>query len=110
MEGLKLTDEQLKLFNKMIYEAFIEIRNLAWLGFSEQAGTLADAFHNLPVYLFSPNFSWEATRMFIESYQKKYPRVVKNNVVTGSYNNYLVMLDEIEALNKSPKDVRKSVL
>jgi hypothetical protein len=110
MEGLKLTDEQLKLFNKMIYEAFVEIRSLAGVGFSKQAATLADAFHNLPVSLFDSNFSWEIARMHIGGYQKNYPRIVENNIVTGSYNDYLVMLDEIEALNKSPKDVRKSVL
>jgi hypothetical protein len=100
MESARLTDNQRELFCKMMYEAFMEIRSLAWVGFPEQAGALADAFHNLPVYLFSPNFSWEATRMFIGNYQKKYPRVVENNVVTGSYNDYLSMLDEIEELNR----------
>ena len=101
MEGAKLTDEQIKLFCDMMHKAFEEIRSLAWVGFPEQAGALADAFHNLPIYLFSPNFNWETTRLFIEGYQKKYPRILKNNTVTGSYYDYMSMLDEIERLSRS---------
>ncbi len=78
----------------------MEIRSLAWMDSSEQAATLADAFHVLPASLFSPYFDWSLTRMHIESYQKKYPRVVENDIVSGSYNDYLSMLDEIEKLDK----------
>lgn len=104
MEGSRLTDEQAKLFCGMMHKAFEEIRSLAWVGFSEQAGALADAFHNLPIYLFSPNFNWGMTRMFIESYQKKYPRVIEKDVVTGSYYDYISMLDDIEKLNLPTSD------
>jgi hypothetical protein len=100
MEGVTLTDNQREMFCKMMYEVFVEIRNLAGVGLSVQAATLADAFHNLPLSLFSSDFSWERTRMFIGGYQRKYPRVINNNVVTGSYNDYLSMLDEIEKLNR----------
>lgn len=102
MEGSKLTDEQLKLLCNLMHKAFEEIRSLSWAGFSEQAGALADAFHNLPIYLFSPNFSWERTRAFIDGYQRKYPRVLKNNIVTGSYYDYLSMLGDIERLKRAP--------
>lgn len=98
MEGVRLTDNQRDLFCKMIYEALLEIRNLAGVGLSEQAAALADAFHNLPLTIFSSDFSWEGTRMFIGGYQKKYPRVIKDNVVTGSYNDYLDIVDRIEKL------------
>jgi hypothetical protein len=99
MEGTKLTDKQRALFGKMMYEAFVEIRNLAGVGLSEQAAALADAFHNLPLYLFSSDFSWETTRMFIGGYQKKYPRILNDQVFTGSYNDYLSMLERIEMEN-----------
>lgn len=99
MEEARLTDNQRELFCRMIYEAFLEIRNLAGVGLSQQAFALADAFHNLPLYLFSSDFSWETTRLFIGGYQKKYPRTINNNVVTGSYNDYLSMLDAIEKVD-----------
>lgn len=105
MESSRLTDKQIELFCKMMYEAFVEVRSLAWVGFPEQAGALADAFHNLPLYLFSPNFDWEVARIHIGGYQKKYPRVIENNVVTGSYHDYLSMLDEIEKLSRSTSPV-----
>ena len=70
MEDSRLTDAQIKMFCQMMHKAFEEIRSLASVGFPEQAAALADAFHNLTVYLFSPDFSWEKTKMFIAGYQK----------------------------------------
>ena len=99
MEQRELSDNQRELFLRMIYEAFLEIRNLTAVGLSQQAFALADAFHNLPLYLWSSDFRWETTRLFIGGYQKKYPRIVNDNVVTGSYNDYLSMLDTIEKLD-----------
>ena len=100
MSDSTLTDKQKELFCHMMYEAFIEIRSLAWVGYPEQAGALADAFHNLPHSLSDSDFSWERSRMYIGSYQRKYPRVVKDNVVSGSYHDYLSRIDEIEKLNQ----------
>ncbi len=82
----------------MLYEAFLEIRNLTGVGLCEQANALAGAFHNIPISLFALNFDWDSTRMYIGSYQRQYPRIVENNIVSGSYNDYLSMLDEIEKL------------
>lgn len=91
-----LTSDQTALLGRMLYLALVEIRMLSATKSTEQAFALADAFHNLPLYMFSPNFSREKTRMFLEGYQSKYPRVVKDGVVSGSYFDYLSMLDEIE--------------
>ncbi len=35
----------------MLHDALVVIRILGWQGKGQQAGDLADAFHNLPVYL-----------------------------------------------------------
>jgi hypothetical protein len=55
-----------------MYLAFLEIRILGWQGQSAQAADLADAFHNLPVLLFSDDFDWDTQRMFFEAYCAKY--------------------------------------
>jgi hypothetical protein len=57
---------------KMLFHALIEIRNLGWEGKAERAGDLADAFHNLPVYLWSEQFSFGIFRQFLKEYQEKY--------------------------------------
>ncbi len=85
----------------MMDHAFLEIRSLTAVGFPEQANALADAFHNLPSSLFHSSFNWQRTRMYVESYQKKYPTVLKDDVQYGSYYNYKSMLDAIEALEKN---------
>ena len=56
-------------------------------GKAEQAADVADAFHNLPIYLWSEQFSLNVFRGFLEEYQQKYQEA-------GCYN-YLKMLDEI---------------
>ncbi len=104
MESSKLTEEQRKLFCEMMYKAFEEIRSLAWVGFPEQAGALADAFHNVPHLLFESDFSWERARMYVESYQRKFPTRIENNIVYGSYYDYMSMLDEIEKLDRLRSD------
>lgn len=85
------TDEERQKLSKMIYDAFLEIRILGWQGKAEQAADLADAFHNLPVYLWSEDFSFNFFRKFLEAYHQKYPE-------RGSFN-YLKMLDEITVVN-----------
>lgn len=99
MEGSTLTNEQMRLFGNMMYKAFLEIRSLSWTGFPEQAGTLADAFHNLPFFLFSPDFDWKVARMHIGGYQQKYPTFMKDDI-KRSYDDYLGMFDEIEKLKR----------
>ena len=72
----------------MLFNALIEIRILGWQGKAEQAADLADAFHNLPIYIWSEDFSLDFFRKFLESYQKKY----KDKL----FYNYLKMLDELD--------------
>ncbi len=83
------TEWQRQELCKMIYHAFIEIRILGWQGKAEQSADLADAFHNLPIYLWDENFSLGFFKVFLESYQAKYP------IKESSYYDYLQMLDKI---------------
>lgn len=71
----------------MLHWALIEMRGLGHQGKAEQAADLADAFHNLPVYLWSEDFSLSFFRKFLESYQSRYSE-------RGSFD-YLKMLDEM---------------
>lgn len=57
---------------KMLRDALIEIRVLGFQGKSQQAADLADAFHNLPGYLWSDRFSFSFFREFLESYHDRY--------------------------------------
>ncbi len=87
-DSKKPTDKQRKNLLRMIHEAFIEIRILGFQGKSQQASDLADAFHNLPVYLEADNFSFDILRRnFIEPYHRKYPE--------RSCFDYLKMLEKI---------------
>lgn len=81
----KLTDIQRRNLLRMLNNALIEIRSLGFQGKSEQAGHLSDAFHNLPLWLDMKVFSFSHFKMFLESYQRKYPE--------GFYN-YLELLDK----------------
>jgi len=81
------TEEQRQKLCEMLHRALLEIRILGWQGKSQQAADLADAFHNLPLQLWSEEFSFKFFRIFLESYQEKYPTEMKFN--------YLAMLNEI---------------
>ena len=67
------TEQQRRLFCEMMYQAFIEMRGLGFQGKSEQAAALADAFHNLPITMYQPNFDWAMSRRYFESYNRQYP-------------------------------------
>ena len=82
------TERERQQLCRMLYYALLEIRGLGHEGKAEQAHDLADAFHNLPVYLWSDTFSFNFFRRFLESYQQRYPHR------PGSFD-YLKMLDKI---------------
>jgi hypothetical protein len=82
-----LTERQRQELCRMLFNALLEIRGLGSEGKAQQAADLADAFHNLPIYLWSDKFSLSLFRSFLESYQQKYQEV-------GCYN-YVKMLDEM---------------
>lgn len=100
MEYVELSNEQKELFCRMFYRAFVEIRILGRSKRAEQAAALADAFHNLPLEVFSKKFSFDRVRMYLDSYQKQYPRyVLKDGIKFADDNDYLKTLDFIESLN-----------
>jgi len=72
----------------MLFNALLEIRGLGSEGKAQQAADLADAFHNLPVYLWSGEFSLSIFRHFLEEYQQMYPE-------RRMGFDYVKMLDEI---------------
>ena len=86
-----LNEEQRRLLGKVLYRALLEMRILGWEGKANQSADLADAFHNLPLQIYSPNFSWDILRTFLESYQTRYPRT------SDSGFDYLFFLEKIES-------------
>src|SRR5262245_47191195 len=86
-EARSLTEQERQELGKILFNALLEIRALCWEGKSEQAADVANAFHNLPIYLWSDQFSLSLFRRFLEEYQQKYQEV-------GCFN-YVEMLDEI---------------
>jgi len=92
------TQFQVEMLCRMMSYAFTEIRILGWEGKSKRAADLADAFHNLPILLFSDEFDWDFFRnSFLRNYQENHPL---------STFNYVAMLDKIEAGENpfKPKD------
>ena len=90
-ETKTLSQTQIRLMSKMLHRALIEIRGLGRDGKSEQAADLADAFHNLPVYMFSEDFDWTLFREFLEQYLTRY------SLPPGRWPfDYLTFLDRIQ--------------
>jgi hypothetical protein len=84
-------EKQIRLMGKLLQRAFLEIRYLGREGMAEQAADLADAFHNLPTYMFTQDFSWSFSGDFLRNTKKKYPRPKER-----SYFDYLTFFDRIE--------------
>ncbi|MGH9753461.1 MAG: hypothetical protein ACREA2_11815 [Blastocatellia bacterium] len=83
-----LTEHQRQELCKILFNALLEIRMLGREGKAEQAADIADAFHNLPIYLWSDKFSLSLFRRFLEEYQQKYSE-------RRMGFDYVKMLDEI---------------
>ncbi len=90
------TEEKRQKLCKMLFYALLEIRELGNSGEAEQAADVADAFHNLPAYLWSDTFSFSFFRNFLQGYQEKYGEKVRFN--------YLTMLDAITKEQKEDND------
>ena len=60
------TEEQRRGLCDMLHRALLEIRILGWSGNASQAGDIADAFHNLPIYMISQDFDLDLFRHFLE--------------------------------------------
>ena len=52
--------------------AFCDMRILGREGKGQQVADLAEAFHNLPLMLWRPEFSMNCQRDFLSRYQEKY--------------------------------------
>jgi hypothetical protein len=96
------TEQQRRMLAKMMSHALLQIRGLGNSGQAKQAADLADAFHNLPVYLWSDDFSFSVFKDFLQAYQRMYPE-------TASYD-YLGWELEIDGSRISiPRETPLSV-
>ena len=85
----QLSEKQIRLFGSLLQRVFVDIRGLGAWGKAQQAADLADAFHNLPTFMFSDSFSWSMLRHFVTEYQRMYPP-------PNQPCDYLRILDAIE--------------
>lgn len=67
------TDAERKQLARMMYLAFVDIRAQLLHGSPQQAKDLAEAFHNVPLLMYSRDFSFEAFQRFLGQYQQKHP-------------------------------------
>jgi hypothetical protein len=58
---------------EVLHRALVEIRLVASQGHAPQAADLADAIHNLPLFM-DAGMDWALVRHSLEAYQRKYPR------------------------------------
>ena len=66
------TEQERKLLSRLMYLAFCDIRALAKKGGNEQARALAEAFHNVPLFMYTEDFSFHAFRESVQRYQEVY--------------------------------------
>ncbi len=72
LNGLLPTPDQLRQLGRMAADVFVDIRITRDI---DLANSLADAFHNLPVVVYSPQFSWSWLLVFIDGLERLYPEV-----------------------------------
>ena len=73
------TEAEQQVLARLMYLAFCDLRTLAREGKSEQARALADAFHNVPLLMFTKDFSFSAFRDSLARYQGKYEGKLHHN-------------------------------
>lgn len=90
LNGRLPTPDQHRQLDQMAADAFLDIRNTRDI---DLANALADAFHNLPVVVHSPGFSWSWLLVFLDGLERLYPEVGRR---------YLVAFDRVptSALNQ----------
>ena len=86
-----LTDAERQRLSRLVYLAFCDLRALAREGLAQQAKDLAEAFHNIPLLMYTSEFSFKAFRDFLARYQQRY-----------SGNLRFDYLKEWEKLNAAP--------
>ena len=72
LDGQLPTPDQLRQLGLMASDAFIQIRNTRDI---DLANALADAFHNVPVVVHSPEFSWSWLLVFLDGLEQLYPEI-----------------------------------
>jgi hypothetical protein len=73
------TDTERKNLSRLMYMAFVDMRALLLHGDPQQAKDLAEAFHNIPLLMYTPDFSFRAFRDFLMLYQEKYADKARYN-------------------------------
>jgi hypothetical protein len=64
--------EQRRALARLTYLALLEMRMLGREGKAAQVADLAEAFHNLPLMMWHPEFSMSCQREFFARYQEKH--------------------------------------
>ncbi|HEU0009728.1 MAG TPA: hypothetical protein VFT34_07930 [Verrucomicrobiae bacterium] len=82
--------EQRKALARLAYLAFLEMRMLGREGKAAQVADLAEAFHNLPLMMWHPEFSMRCQRDFFARYHEKH------GVRQGF--NYVAALDKVRRM------------
>ncbi len=82
----ELSEIQRENLLRLLHFALVEMRSLSAMKQNQQSFDLADAFHNLPLWLNLEVFSFEHFRMYLNSYNQRHPE--------GIYD-YLKLLDKI---------------
>jgi hypothetical protein len=67
-----LTEDERENLSWLMYLAFCDLRALMLDGKTQQAKDLVDAFHNIPLHMYKPDFSVKFFRDLLDGYQKKY--------------------------------------
>lgn len=69
------TAQQVIALCKLMQDAFVAIRLLAWRQKHEAVEELADTFHNLPVEMFRENvWDWNSLEYAFRNYEEKHPQ------------------------------------
>lgn len=77
LDGQLPTVEQSQQLQKMIMDAFVAIRNCQDI---LVAKAIADAFHNLPIMMLSPDFCWSVQLMYFEVLESRYPAIGRHSI------------------------------
>jgi len=78
-DGSRLpTDTERKNLSRL-YLAFVDMRALILDGDPRPAKDLAGAFHNIPLMMHTPDFSFSAFREFLGNYQTRYQAHLRIN-------------------------------
>lgn len=84
------SEAQREALSRLAYLAFLEMRILGRDNKAAQVADLAEAFHNLPLMLWSPDFSMKCQRDYFVRYHEQYG--------TREGFDYLAELDKIAEL------------